>query len=143
MTTGASVNLEAVTRPTLSPEASVAIVSPASAAKPERVQPEGMAALRGLSGTKPVLMAARPESRAACTTPARCRGSAGSDLHAALADPEIDAVSLYTWRLGLGGTPAVLDRMGTADVVRAQPKVFVGLLRSHLIAHVVLAGAVA
>lgn len=105
-------------RPTLQQGSRVAIVSPASAAKPELVA-LGRAALEAY-GYDPLVM-----PHALDRGPLYYAGTAAhriADLHAAFADPTIDGI-LCT-RGGWGS--AELLPLLSADLIRANPKVFVG-----------------
>ncbi len=104
--------------PKLQQGSRVAIVSPASAAKPELVA-QGRAALEAY-GYDPIVM-----PHALDRGPLYYAGTAAhriADLHAAFADPTIDGI-LCT-RGGWGS--AELLPLLSADLVRANPKVFVG-----------------
>ena len=105
-------------RPKLKQGSRVAIVSPASAAKPELVE-LGRAALQAY-GYDPIVM-----PHALDRGPLYYAGTAAdrtADLHAAFADPTIDGI-LCT-RGGWGS--AELLPLLSADLIRANPKVFVG-----------------
>lgn len=105
-------------RPKLKQGSRVAIVSPASAAKPELIA-QGSAALRAY-GYDPIVM-----PHALDRGPLYYAGTAVhrvADLHAAFADPTIDGI-LCT-RGGWGS--AELLPLLNADLIRANPKVFVG-----------------
>lgn len=107
-----------VVRPTLRRGARVAVVSPASAANPEKIA-RGVAALRAY-GYEPVLM-----PHALSRGPLYYAGTAEervADLHAAFADPAIEGV--FCTRGGWGS--AELLPLLDAALVRANPKVFVG-----------------
>jgi muramoyltetrapeptide carboxypeptidase len=105
-------------RPKLKQGSRVAIVSPASAAKPELVE-RGRAALEAY-GYDPIVM-----SHALDRGPLYYAGTAAdrvADLHAAFADPTIDGI-LCT-RGGWGS--AELLPLLNASLICANPKVFVG-----------------
>ena len=105
-------------RPMLKQGSRVAIVSPASAAKPELVE-QGRARLEAY-GYNPVVM-----PHALDRGPLYYAGTAAdrvADLHAAFADPTIDGI-LCT-RGGWGS--AELLPLLNAALIRANPKVFVG-----------------
>lgn len=116
--------------PVLQRGATLAVVSPASAAKPELVQ-AGINCLEGLGyRTKrmphaldrgPLYYAGTAEARA-------------GDLMAAFADPEVDGILCTR---GGWGSAELLPRLDAA-VVRANPKVFVGY-SDHTSLHVWLA----
>jgi len=98
--------------------ATLAVLSPASAAKPELVQ-AGMEALRGL-GYRTVLM-----PHALQRGPLYYAGTVEqrvSDLHAAFADPGIDGIVCTR---GGWGSAELLPHLD-AELVRAHPKIFVG-----------------
>ena len=102
----------------LRPGARLAVVSPASTPKPELVN-SGMERLRQL-GYKPVLF-----RHALGGGPLYYAGTAqerASDLMAAFADPEIDAILCTRGGWGTAELLPLLD----GNVVRANPKVFVG-----------------
>jgi muramoyltetrapeptide carboxypeptidase len=114
----------------LRPGATVAVVSPASAAKAELVQ-AGIAALEGL-GYRTVLM-----PHALDRGPLYYAGAIEqrvADLHAAFADPEVDAILCTRGGWGSAELLPHLDR----GLVRANPKVFVGY-SDHTSLHVWLA----
>jgi len=96
----------------------VAVVSPASAAKPELVE-RGVAGLRAF-GYEPVVM-----PHALARGPMYYAGSAEErveDLHAAFADTTIDGVMCTRGGWGSAELLPLLDR----DLLRENPKVFVG-----------------
>jgi muramoyltetrapeptide carboxypeptidase len=96
----------------------VAVVSPASAAKPELVA-RGVAGLRAF-GYEPVVM-----PHALARGPMYYAGSAEdrvADLHAAFADTTIDGVMCTRGGWGSAELLPLLDR----ELMRANPKVFVG-----------------
>lgn len=96
----------------------LAVVSPASAAKAERVE-EGMAQLRAV-GYQPVLM-----PHALARGPLYYAGTAEErveDLHAAFADPSIDGVLCTRGGWGSAELLPLLDRA----LICAHPKPFVG-----------------
>ena len=110
--------------------ATLAVVSPASATKPELVQ-AGMEALRGL-GYKTVLA-----SHALDCGPLYYAGTVEqrvADLHAAFADTAIDGIVCTR---GGWGSAELLPHLD-AELVRANPKVFVGY-SDHTTLHVWLA----
>ena len=104
--------------PALSPGARIAVVSPASAARPERVY-AGVAFLEGLGyeavlsahalGTGPLYFSGTVEQRLA-------------DLHAAFADPSIAAICCTR---GGWGTAELLPGLDL-DLIRRNPKSFLG-----------------
>ena len=114
----------------LRPGAKLAVVSPASAAKPERVQ-AGVESLHGLGyrtlvyphalAHGPLYYAGTVEQRVA-------------DLHAAFADPEIDAILCTR---GGWGSAELLPHLD-AQLIRANPKPFVGY-SDHTSLHIWLA----
>ncbi len=109
-------------RPVLGAGARVAVVSPASAAKAELVE-RGVTALRTF-GYEPVVML-----HALARGPLYYAGTAAeraADLHAALTDSSIDGVFCTRGGWGSAELLPLLDRMGTAAALRAQPQVFVG-----------------
>lgn len=109
-------------RPVLREGGRVAIVSPASAAKPDRIE-AGVRALESY-GYRPVLM-----PHAMHRGPLYYAGDAKSralDLHTALTDPEIDAVFCTRGGWGSAELLPLLDAFATAEELRARPKVFVG-----------------
>jgi len=96
----------------------VAVVSPASATKPELVE-SGVAGLRAF-GYEPVMM-----PHALSRGPMYYAGSAEervADLHAAFADATIDGVMCTRGGWGSAELLPLLDR----ELMRANPKVFVG-----------------
>lgn len=96
----------------------LAVVSPASAAKPELVE-AGVSCLRGM-GYRTELM-----DHALARGPLYYAGTAeqrAGDLMAAFADPAIDGILCTRGGWGSAELLPLLD----ADVVRANPKVFVG-----------------
>ena len=102
----------------LQPGSRVAVVSPASAAKPERVH-AGVAALRAY-GYEPVLM-----PHALSRGPLYYAGTAEervADLHEAFADPTIKGIFCTRGGWGSAELLPLLDR----ELIRANPKVFVG-----------------
>jgi muramoyltetrapeptide carboxypeptidase len=114
----------------LRPEATLAVVSPASATKSELVQ-AGMEALHGL-GYKTVLM-----PHALDCGPLYYAGTLEqrvADLHAAFADAAIDGIVCTR---GGWGSAELLPHLDAA-LVRANPKVFVGY-SDHTALHVWLA----
>lgn len=111
-------NLRDVIRPRLRDGSGVAVVSPASAAKPELVE-AGMERLAHF-GYKPTLMPhalARGPLYYAGTSEQRV-----SDMHSAFADPQIEGVLCTR---GGWGSAELLPRLDTS-LLRANPKVFVG-----------------
>jgi len=126
--TAASVTT--VKPPALRPRAKLAVVSPASAAKPERVQ-AGIESLHGL-GYRTVVYPhalARGPLYYAGTVEQRV-----GDLHAAFADPEIDAILCTR---GGWGSAELLPHLD-AQLIRANPKAFVGY-SDHTSLHIWLA----
>ena len=116
-------------RPRLQQGSRIAIVSPASAAKPDLVT-QGSAALKAY-GYDPLIM-----PHALDRGPLYYAGTAAdriADLHAAFADPTIDAI-LCT-RGGWGS--AELLPLLSADLIRSNPKVFAGY-SDHTSLHVYL-----
>ncbi len=116
--------------PALRPGARIAIVSPASTPKPELVA-LGLERLRTL-GYEPVVF---PHALAA--GPLYYAGTAmqrAADLHAAFADPTIDAVLCIR---GGWGTAELLPLLG-ADLIRRNPKPFLGF-SDHTTLHIFLA----
>lgn len=104
--------------PALKPGARIAIVSPASAANHDRVH-AGIAALRAL-GFEPVLF---PHALGA--GPIYYAGTVEQrlhDLHAAFADPTIDAIACTRGGWGTAELLAYLD----LDLIRANGKPFLG-----------------
>jgi muramoyltetrapeptide carboxypeptidase len=104
--------------PALHPGATLAVVSPASAAKPELVH-RGVARLHSL-GYKTVLGA-----HALDGGPLYYAGTVEDrlqDLHAAFADPAIDGI--ICTRGGWGSAELLLHL--DAELIRANPKVFIG-----------------
>lgn len=102
----------------LRPGGTIAIVSPASAAKPERVQ-AGVTRLQEL-GYRTIVM-----SHALDRGPLYYAGTApdrAADLMAAFADPSIDAIVCVRGGWGSAELLPLLD----ADLVRANPKIFAG-----------------
>lgn len=107
-----------VIRPHLQKGSRVAVVSPASSAKSELVH-AGIAKLRAF-GYDPVLM-----PHALSRGPLYYAGTADqrvADLHAAFADPTIDGILCTRGGWGSAELLPLLDR----DLIRANPKVFVG-----------------
>jgi muramoyltetrapeptide carboxypeptidase len=105
-------------RPTLKQGSRIALVSPASAAKPELVE-AGRAALEAY-GYQPVLM-----PHALDHGPLYYAGTAAnraSDLHAAFSDPTIDAILCTR---GGWGSAELLPLLDPA-LLRANPKTFIG-----------------
>lgn len=118
-----------VVRPQLRKGSRVAVVSPASAANPERVH-AGVASLRSF-GYQPVLM-----PHALGRGPLYFAGSTEdrlADLHAAFADEEIEGVLCTRGGWGSVELLPMLD----LDLIRANPKVFVGY-SDHTSLHAVL-----
>ncbi|HEY4008849.1 MAG TPA: LD-carboxypeptidase [Acidobacteriaceae bacterium] len=106
------------TRPRLRDGSRVAVVSPASAAKPELVE-AGVDRLQHF-GYRPALM-----PHALARGPLYYAGDAEhrvADLHAAFADPEIEGVLCTR---GGWGSAELLPRLDR-ELVRANPKVFAG-----------------
>ncbi len=104
--------------PALKPGARLAIVSPASAANPDRVH-AGLAALRTL-GYDPIL-----SPHALTSGPLYYAGTAEqrlADLHAAFADPTVDAILCTR---GGWGTAELLPHLDL-DLIRRNPKPFLG-----------------
>lgn len=104
--------------PALRPGASLAILSPASAAKPDLVE-EGIAHLHAL-GYRTMLGA-----HALHADPLYYAGSAAgraADLHAAFADPSIDAILCTRGGWGSAELLPLLD----SRLIRACPKPFIG-----------------
>jgi muramoyltetrapeptide carboxypeptidase len=105
-------------RPSLKQGSRVAIVSPASAVKPELVE-QGRAHLQAY-GYDPIVMPHALERG-----PLYYAGAAAdrvADLHDAFADPTIDAILCTR---GGWGSAELLPRLDP-DLIRANPKVFVG-----------------
>jgi muramoyltetrapeptide carboxypeptidase len=105
-------------RPRLQQGSRIAIVSPASAAKPELVE-AGRAALEAY-GYNPVLM-----PHALDRGPLYYAGTAAhrvADLHAAFADPTIDAILCTR---GGWGSAELLPLLDPA-IIRSNPKAFIG-----------------
>ena len=97
----------------------IAVVSPASAARPELVE-RGTAALRALFGYEPVMMPS-----ALARGPLYYAGDAqarAADLHAAFADRSIDAVLCTRGGWGTAELLPLLD----AQLIRDHPKPFLG-----------------
>ena len=114
----------------LGPGATLAVVSPASAAKVERVQ-AGIDCLQGL-GYRTVL-----SHHALARGPLYYAGTAEQrvgDLHAAFADPAIDGIVCAR---GGWGSAELLPHLD-AELVRANPKVFIGY-SDHTSLHIWLA----
>jgi len=114
----------------LQPGATLAVVSPASAAKPERVQ-AGVDCLHRL-GYRTVVFPyalARGPLYYAGTVEQRAE-----DLHAAFADPGIDGILCTRGGWGSAELLPYLD----AELIRANPKVFVGY-SDHTSLHIWLA----
>ena len=104
--------------PRLKQGSRVAIVSPASAANPELVE-RGRAALEAY-GYAPIVM-----PHALDRGPLYYAGTAAhrvADIHAAFADPTIDGILCTRGGWGSAELLPLLD----ADLIRANPKVFVG-----------------
>jgi muramoyltetrapeptide carboxypeptidase len=104
--------------PALKPGATLAVVSPASTPKPERVQ-AGIDCLHGL-GYRTVLF-----PHALDRGPLYYAGTAeqrAGDLQAAFADPAIDGILCTRGGWGTAELLPLLD----AELIRANPKVFVG-----------------
>jgi muramoyltetrapeptide carboxypeptidase len=100
----------------------VAVVSPASAAKAELVE-AGVARLKAF-GYDVVVM-----PHALARGPMYYAGTAeerAKDFHAAFADASVDGILCTRGGWGSAELLPLLDRMGTAEVIRANPKVFVG-----------------
>ncbi len=115
----------------LRPGARVAIVSPASAPKEDLVR-LGMARMQAGLGYQPVLFPS-----ALSSGPLYYAGPAATrlqDLHAAFADPTIDAVCCTR---GGWGTAELLDKIDY-DLIRANPKPFIGF-SDHTSLHTVFA----
>lgn len=105
-------------RPKLQQGSRIALVSPASAAKPELVE-AGRAALQAY-GYDPIVM-----PHALDRGPLYYAGTAAArvaDLHAAFADPTIDAILCTRGGWGSAELLPLLD----ADLLRANPKAFIG-----------------
>jgi len=105
-------------RPTLKQGSRIAIVSPASAAKPEPVD-QGRTALQAY-GYDPIVM-----PHALDRGPLYYAGTAAnraSDFHAAFADPTIDAILCTRGGWGSAELLPLLD----AALIRANPKAFIG-----------------
>jgi muramoyltetrapeptide carboxypeptidase len=105
-------------RPTLKQGSRIAIVSPASADKPERVE-QGRASLQAY-GYHPIVM-----PHALDHGPLYYAGTAAhrvADLHAAFADPTIDGILCTRGGWGSAELLPLLD----AALLRSNPKVFVG-----------------
>ena len=116
-------------RPKLKQGSRVAIVSPASAAKPELVE-FGHAALEAY-GYDPVVM-----PHALDRGPLYYAGTAAdraADLHAAFADPTIEGILCTRGGWGSAELLPLLD----PDLIRAHPKVFVGY-SDHTSLHILL-----
>jgi muramoyltetrapeptide carboxypeptidase len=116
-------------RPRLKQGSRIAIVSPASAAKPELVE-QGRAALEAY-GYHPIVM-----PHALDRGPLYYAGTAANrvaDLHAAFADPTIDAILCTRGGWGSAELLPLLD----ADLLRANPKAFIGY-SDHTSLHVYL-----
>ena len=116
-------------RPKLKQGSRVAIVSPASAAKPELVE-FGRAALEAY-GYDPVVM-----PHALDRGPLYYAGTAAdrvADLHAAFADPTIEGILCTRGGWGSAELLPLLD----PDLIRAHPKVFVGY-SDHTSLHILL-----
>ncbi len=110
--------------------ARIAIVSPASTPKPELVE-AGLARLRTL-GYEPVVF-----PHALATGPLYYAGTAAqraADLHAAFADPTIDAILCVRGGWGSAELLPLLD----ANLIRASPKPFLGF-SDHTTLHLWLA----
>ncbi len=104
--------------PALKPGARIAIVSPASAANPDRVH-TGVSHLRSL-GFEPILF-----PHALASGPLYYAGTIAerlADLHAAFADPTIAAIACTR---GGWGTAELLPYLNL-DLIRANPKPFLG-----------------
>jgi muramoyltetrapeptide carboxypeptidase len=107
-----------VARPNLKKGSRIAVVSPASSAKPDLVH-AGMAKLRDF-GYDPILM-----PHALHHGPLYFAGTAEqrvADLHAAFEDPSIDGILCTRGGWGSAELLPLLDR----DLILANPKVFVG-----------------
>ncbi|MGD0647899.1 MAG: LD-carboxypeptidase, partial [Acidobacteriaceae bacterium] len=105
-------------RPKLKLGSRIALVSPASAAKPELVE-QGRAALQAY-GYNPIIM-----PHALDRGPLYYAGTAAhraADLHAAFADPTIDGLLCTRGGWGSAELLPLLD----ASLIRANPKVFAG-----------------
>ena len=116
-------------RPTLKQGSRIAIVSPASAAKPEPVD-QGRTALQAY-GYDPIVM-----PHALDRGPLYYAGTAAnraSDFHAAFADPTIDAILCTRGGWGSAELLPLLD----AALIRANPKAFIGY-SDHTSLHVYL-----
>ncbi len=116
-------------RPTLQQGSRIAIVSPASAAKPELVE-QGRAALEAY-GYHSVLM-----PHALDRGPLYYAGTAANrvaDLHAAFADPTIDAILCTRGGWGSAELLPLLD----AELIRSNPKAFIGY-SDHTSLHIYL-----
>lgn len=114
--------MRSLARPILPENARIAVVSPASAARPERVQ-QGVDALLAF-GYCPVLM-----PHALARGPLYYAGSAAeraADLHQALTGSDVDAVFCTRGGWGSAELLPLLDEVGTAAALRSRPKVFVG-----------------
>jgi muramoyltetrapeptide carboxypeptidase len=116
-------------RPKLKQGSRIAIVSPASAAKPELVE-QGRAALEAY-GYEPIVM-----PHALDRGPLYYAGTAAdraADLHAAFADPTFDGILCTRGGWGSAELLPLLD----ASLIRANPKVFVGY-SDHTSIHIFL-----
>jgi muramoyltetrapeptide carboxypeptidase len=116
-------------RPKLKQGSRIALISPASAAKPELVE-QGRAALEAY-GYHPTVM-----PHALDRGPLYYAGTAehrAADLHAAFADPIIDAILCTRGGWGSAELLPLLD----AQLIRANPKVFAGY-SDHTSLHVYL-----
>ena len=105
-------------RPKLKQGSRIAIVSPASAAKPDLVE-QGRAALEAY-GYNPIVM-----PHALDRGPLYYAGTAANrvaDLHAAFGDPTIDAILCTRGGWGSAELIPLLD----AAIIRANPKAFIG-----------------
>ena len=104
--------------PAIKPGATFGIVSPASTPKPDLV-------LRGIQVLKSFGYKAKLFPHALDRGPLYYAGTAeqrASDLHAAFADPEVDAILCTRGGWGSAELLPLLDR----DLIRANPKPFVG-----------------
>ena len=117
--------------PRLRPGARVAVVSPASAPKADLVA-LGMARMQAALGYEPVLFPS-----ALASGPLYYAGAAEArlrDLHAAFADPAMDAVCCTRGGWGTAELLPLLDY----DLIRANPKPFLGF-SDHTSLHIALA----
>ncbi len=116
-------------RPRIKEGSRIAIVSPASAAQPELVE-QGRAHLEAF-GYRPVVM-----PHALDRGPLYLAGASedrAADLHAAFADPSIEGILCTRGGWGSGDLLPQLD----SDLIRANPKVFVGY-SDHTSLHIYL-----